>query len=219
MPEKNHLGRPPHIRLRYRLLMMSIAHWAMTTSYQEVICLDRMKTQLKVLALLSVIGGVLFPMACLFDLHAKTKERLLFCLIFSSAIFLFLCGTLVREWSQYQTAKLIVENQLFYARIAEVPQSGTLGCCFALPAETIEVYISCFGVLLDNRVIKYNLRDRKLQEVVIGKDWIRLIFHKGKDVQTLQILHPVLEDKEFETLAKRFYHETGIRPVRDRDWT
>ena len=78
----------------------------------------------------------------------------------------------LRALRTFNSARLITENELLHACPAVVKSEGAVqtGNC------ALEVSISCFGILLDTRVIRFNRKANRLRRVEIGRDVIVLVY-------------------------------------------
>ncbi len=77
----------------------------------------------------------------------------------------------------------------------------------------IEVVISCFGILLGSRAIKFDASAIKLKAIEIGRELIYLSYGTGKITEKIWILHGTISTQELQSYIDRFYYETGIVPV------
>lgn len=103
---------------------------------------------------------------------------------------------LIRTIRNYKIAKLIMENQILHIRSAET-----------------ETLISCFGMLLNAKVIKFNLDRIHLIKVEIGENYIDMTYGTHKKTEKTRILHDGLSPNELESIMTKFRYETGIAPV------
>lgn len=123
---------------------------------------------------------------------------------------------LMRQYKHYTTAKLIIENQIMHIEAAQIKEASQIkeGIFENAPIlGNIEVYISCFGILLDSKIIKFNIDGISLKEVGIGRKWICLVYGKDKKNESVRILHGGMEHLEVKELVERFRYETGIVPM------
>lgn len=119
---------------------------------------------------------------------------------------------LMREFEIYRTAKLIIENKILNIEAAEIIKKNNDSCENILQIEGLEVFISCFGILLGSRVIKFNIDGISLKKVEIGKDLICLIYGNKKNIQNTRLIHGIIEENELHDIVERFRYETGITP-------
>ena len=121
-----------------------------------------------------------------------------------------LAGLAVREYKRFKTAELIIENQILHIRPAyriceEVGASS--------PGQGKESFISCFGILLDSQIIKFNQDDIYLKAVEMGREFISLTYGTDRWMQKTQFLYDPLDSQALSVIATRFHYETGVLPV------
>lgn len=142
-----------------------------------------------------IIGPINFDPALILSL---LFSGLMFCLLF-------------RENSRYRAAKLITENKLMHIQTAKIEERiSDTGCSHI---DGIEVIVSCFGILLDSKVIQFNMNGIDLKGVEIGRESICFSYNtSGKD-RSIQILHGELGNREIQSFTEKFTYETGIEPI------
>jgi len=156
-------------------------------------------------------------MILLFSLVLLTKDfvicridmRPLFAL--SVLISGLLAALSLQEYKIYKVAELIVENRIMHIKATEIEQQA-YGICSFLCTEDLEFFISCFGILLGSKVIKFNLGGIDLKEVKIGSDFISFVYGTGKEIQSIKLLHGIIGEQELKLITERFRYETGIIP-------
>lgn len=120
---------------------------------------------------------------------------------------------LMRNFEAYRVARLIVENKIMSIEAAEINEkSGNAGKCLTR-TDRLEVFISCFGILLGSRVIKFNIDGISLKNVEIGKDLICLAYGNKKNTQNIKLIHGIIEKDELQSIIEKFRYETGIIPT------
>lgn len=132
--------------------------------------------------------------------------------IVSSSLAILLFGLSVREYRKLAFAGLIVENKIMLIQAARAEQKSQKYNTIVLSAEAMDIYISCFGILLGSRIINFNTEGIHLKKVDIGKDFINIYYGKGEKDEFLRLLHRAIEKKELTDILEQFYHETGIIP-------
>lgn len=103
---------------------------------------------------------------------------------------------LIRTIRNLKIAKLIMENQILHIQSAKT-----------------ETFISCFGMLLNAKIIKFNLDRIHLIKVEIGERYIEMTYGTHKKIEKTRILHDELSPNELESIITKFRYETGIAPV------
>gem|GEM_PF-516062 len=116
------------------------------------------------------------------------------------------------EYRQLSFARLIIENMIIDIQSARTEQQSEGHSTTVISSDTMDIYISCFGILLGSKVIKFNTEGIQLREVGIGRDFIRIRFGKGNKEQFVQLLHKSLEENELVSIIEKFRRETGVIP-------
>ena len=114
---------------------------------------------------------------------------------------------------ELKTARLIVENQIVRIQPAVLgaPAGGTGPRPH--PMESVEVFVSCFGILLGSRVILFNRDGIRLRAVEIGRDCLSLDYGRGADVRRIRLLHPRPDGAALDDVVEKFRYETGVTPT------
>ena len=110
---------------------------------------------------------------------------------------------LILEYGRYNAAKLIIENKILDIQVAKIEQNS---------ADAIEFIVSCFGVLLGSKVIKFNTDGIRLKEIEIADNTICIVYGKDKKSKSIRLLHGPIDKDEIKEIAERFKYETGIAP-------
>lgn len=121
-------------------------------------------------------------------------------------------GFWLRGLGRLKIARLIAENPILHISTAVISdisveaaqQSNTENC---------GTIVSYFGVLMDERIIKFNQGDIWLRAVEIGGDFISCTYGTKKRVQNIRLLRPIIDREELEKIAEKFRYETGITPI------
>lgn len=123
-----------------------------------------------------------------------------------------MAGLGAREYGRLRAARLIFENHILHIRTAVIDDDAGDA---AKPgkAESIEVFVSYFGILLDSRIVKFNQDGILLKAVEIGPDFISLTYGTDKGTRITRLLHAEIRQGELESIVERFRYETGIVPV------
>jgi len=158
---------------------------------------------------LSVLASILvyFQAAMLWPLFIEGP------LLLAIFVTMLLMGFLIREFRKLKTARLIMENIILYIQTAQIDASNHVENSIILSEGGLEVFISCFGILLDSKVIKFNLDGIYLKAVEIGGEFIYLTYGTDMQMQRMRILHGAIPNQELQDIVKRFRYETGIVPV------
>jgi len=125
---------------------------------------------------------------------------------------LFLCYIPVRK--KLISAQLIVENAILHIQPAVL--CGPNGGDKANPCETVEMYVSVFGVLLGSKIIKWGQdggRDGRLKAVEIGRGYLSIAYGAKEDIKNIRLLYNRPGDDTLAGIIEKFRYETGIVPV------
>ena len=134
-------------------------------------------------------------------------------LILTILVTVILFGFLIREYGNHKTARLIIENEILHIHPAKIGTSICNESDTSLLNEGIEVFISCFGILLNSKIIKFNLDGIHLKAVEIGREFIYLTYGKDTQIQKVQVIHSVIDHHELQSIIEKFRYETGVVPV------
>ncbi|MEA4816424.1 MAG: hypothetical protein VB120_06170 [Lachnospiraceae bacterium] len=119
---------------------------------------------------------------------------------------------LITAFKNIKTAQLIIENQIMYVMpmVFQMQKNGKTSELFA--RDFVEVFVSCFGILLDSKIIRFNQNGIRLKKVELGRDFILLTYGTNLKTQTSRILHSETENSVLLKIAEKFRYETGIIP-------
>ena len=131
----------------------------------------------------------------------------------------------IQEYSRLKTAKLIIENKILY--IQPMAMSGLgwenrglgridkdLGKDVSvLPTESIEVFVSCFGILLGSKIIKFNQEGIQLKAVEIGRHYLSVDYGTGSNSRNIRLLYARPDNDILAGIIEKFRYETGITPT------
>ncbi|MCK9218061.1 MAG: hypothetical protein M0P77_09130 [Firmicutes bacterium] len=110
----------------------------------------------------------------------------------------------LKEYKRYRFALLIIENKIFDIQAVKEDSFSD---------NNIEFIISCFGILLGRKIIKFNVEGVKLEEVKISDKVISITYGKDKKSRNIKLLHGTIENKKIKEIAEKFQFETGINPL------
>ena len=121
-------------------------------------------------------------------------------------------GFWLRGLSKLKIARLITENPILHINTAVISDlSGEA----AQPEniENTEVIVSYFGILLGEKIIKFNQDGIRLRTVEIGADFISFNCGTEKRTQIIRLLRPAIDPATLKQISERFRYETGITPT------
>lgn len=136
-----------------------------------------------------------------------------FRLLFFIAAALLAAGLSVRGYRRLKAARLIAENQILHIRPAVFQEQDQGKGTDFLSCESMEVFVSCFGILLDSKIIKFNQDGIRLKAVELERDAISLTFGTDKKTRSIKLLHEEIDAGELAEIAVKFRYETGIVPL------
>lgn len=119
----------------------------------------------------------------------------------------------LRGVGKLKIARLIAENPILHINTAVISDlSGEA----AQPEknENTEVIVSYFGILLGEKIIKFNQNGIRLRTVEIGADFISFTYGTEKRTQNIWLLRPAIDPATLEKISEKFRYETGITPTR-----
>ncbi len=135
------------------------------------------------------------------------KMQLYINIVLALGIAVFLLYLKIKQ--SVKAARLIIENQILHIEPAVI-QQHTGEKIFLRPEDSVEVFVSCFGILLDTKIIKFNQQGIRLERVELDRDFIRLTYGTKQKVQSTKLLHRNISDAALAEISRRFLYETGI---------
>lgn len=121
-------------------------------------------------------------------------------------------GLWLRGLRKLKIARLIAENPILHIRTAIINDLSRETAQQPEPENT-EVIVSYFGILLDEKIIKFNQDGIRLRAVEIGGDFISFTCGTHKRTQNIRLLRPAIGPAELDQIAEKFRYETGITPT------
>lgn len=107
-------------------------------------------------------------------------------------------------------ARLIVENQILHIRPAVLRERDSVKESDVESCETVEMFVSCFGILLGSKVIKFNQEGIRLKAVEIGRDYLSLDYGRDTDIHNIRLIHSIPDSAILASIIEKFRYETGI---------
>lgn len=133
-------------------------------------------------------------------------------LVLSCLVTLILFFFLIREEKNFKTAWLIFENRILHIQPAKISYNPCSDFNDAFPVG-IEVFISCFGILLGSKIIEFNLKGISLKTVEIEGQFICLRYGTETQSKSIRILHEGISSHEIQCIVEKFRYETGVVPI------
>lgn len=110
-------------------------------------------------------------------------------------------------------ARLIVENQILHIQPAVLREWDSMKESEAESCETVEMFVSCLGILLGSKVIKFNQEGIRLKSVEIGRDYISLDYGRDTNLRNIKLIHSRPDSAVLADIIEKFRYETGITPT------
>lgn len=121
-------------------------------------------------------------------------------------------GFWLRGLRKLKIAQLIAENPIIHISTAVISDiSAEAGQ--RSNTENTEVIVSYFGILLGEKIIKFNQDGIRLRAVEIGVDFISFNYGTEKRTQNIRLLRPAIDSAKLDKIAEKFRYETGITPT------
>ena len=80
--------------------------------------------------------------------------------------------------------------------------------------ENFGIYVSCFGILLGAKIVKFNRDGVWLKSVEIGQDFISFGYgERGEEPHSIRLLYSRPDEKELAAIVENFRKETGVVPT------
>lgn len=110
-------------------------------------------------------------------------------------------------------ARLIVENQILHIQPAVFREPSNRNESGIQPCETVEMFVSGFGILLGSKIIKFNREGIRLKAVEIGQDYLSIDYVTDAEARNIRLLHARPDSSTLAGIIEKFRYETGILPV------
>lgn len=121
------------------------------------------------------------------------------------------------ENQRLTAARLIVENQILHIQPAVLRERDSVKESDVESCETVEMFVSCFGILLGSKVIKFNQEGIRLKAVEIGRDYLSLDYGRDTDIHNIRLIHARPDSTVLASIIEKFRYETGITPTVTND--
>ena len=128
-------------------------------------------------------------------------------------ILLIFLGLLIKELKLYRMAKLILDNVILFIQSARVEENTIDSGYSGLPVDELGIYISCFGILMDSKIIKFNIDDISLKSIIMDQKYLYILYGNDKKISQIRIIYGAMSITERQNFIERFIFETGITPV------
>lgn len=110
-------------------------------------------------------------------------------------------------------ARLIVENQILHIQPAVFRNRDVRKEIEIYPCETVEMFVSCFGILLGSKIIKFNQEGIRLKAVEIGRNYLSIDYGTDTDIRNIRLIHARPDSAVLTGIIEKFRYETGVVPI------
>jgi len=110
-------------------------------------------------------------------------------------------------------ARLIVENQILHIQPAVFRERDGRKESEIRSCETVEMFVSCFGILLGSKVVKFNQEGIRLKAVEIGRDYLSMDYGRDAEARTIRLLYARPDGDALAGILEKFRYETGVTPT------
>jgi len=131
-------------------------------------------------------------------------------LIFAAGLAAFLLLIAVRK--NFTAAQVIADNAIIYIQPAVLRGDD----CKNINNinETVGMCVSCFGIMLGGKIIKFNQNSIWLRNVEIGQDYISFDYGaRNKELQNIRLLYSRPDGDILAGIIEKFRKETGVVPT------
>lgn len=118
----------------------------------------------------------------------------------------------VGEYRKLVFAQLIVDNKIVVIQAVQAELKSWRRNNIVLSSDSIDIFISCFGILLGSRIIKFNTEGIYLKKIAIGKEFIEIYFGNKNRQQFIRLLNKITDENELTHIIEQFRRETGVIP-------
>ena len=172
--------------------------------------MNAIRSKLYFFAVASVLAGGFSALSILRPWMVKAAGNAPIISVILLVIAACAAGLAFRERRKEKAAQLIMDNQILHINAAEILEGGA-GSCES--GGDMEAFISCFGILLNGKIIKFNQKGIQLKSVEIDRDHIFLTYGNSKRARKIRLLHEKMDDEKMMNIVERFHYETGISPI------
>ena len=155
--------------------------------------------------------------------RADYYNRLLVWLLFSISLAAAL--GIIHEYRKLKIAQLIIENKIVCIQLMLMCDSKLLKNSTGeivkdlekdisgVAEESLEVFVSCFGIMIGSKIIKFNQEGIMLKAVEIGLDYLTVDYGIDENIKNIRIIYDRPDNDILESIIEKFRYETGIIPV------
>ncbi len=116
------------------------------------------------------------------------------------------------SYKKIMMAKLILDNGIIHLKETRVILSNA-GNEYQTKDTVAETIVSCFGLLLGTKIIKYNQDHINLKSVELSEKYMTLVYESKYGSKKIRIHHAPMTVPERIRISETFRYETGVKPV------
>lgn len=121
-------------------------------------------------------------------------------------------GLWMQGLNKLKIARLIAENSILHISTAVISDISS-EAAHRSSIENTEMIVSYFGILIGEKIIKFNQDGIRLRALEIGEDFISFTYGTQKRTRNIRLLRPVIDPAAMEEIFERLRYETGITPT------
>lgn len=166
---------------------------------------------------LFLIGSIFCILFVAFAYAFHMDKMFIKAFIISGIVLLvFLLFMITLSYKKIMMAKLIIDNRILHLKQTHITLLKVDDSKLRNSTEA-EVFVSCFGIMLDKRIIKFNLDGIVLKSVELSDKYMSFIYGTDSRSKKIRIEHAPMTVQETIRIAENFRYETGVIPVLS-DW-
>jgi len=115
---------------------------------------------------------------------------------------------LIAAHRKLAAARAIADSAIIYIQPAVLRGGGGENI-----SETVGMYVSCFGILLGTKIVRFNQNSIWLRNVEIGRDYISFDYGaRNEELRHIRLLYSRPGGDELAGIIEKFRKETGVVP-------
>lgn len=178
-------------------------------NYKGMYLLVSLKRRTELFLIGSIVCIIFVALAYAF----RMEEVLINAFIIADIVFIgILLFMITLSYRKIMLAKLIIENRIVHLKQTQ----GVLSNEDETDPHDYsdkEVFISCFGLMMDNKIIKFNLDGILLKSVELNEQCMTITFGTTKKNKKIRIEHAPMTVQDMIRISEKIRYETGVIPV------
>ena len=135
-------------------------------------------------------------------------------IIFTIAAGIILIRLLFKDINNLKIARLIRENFILKVKTAVISELSEKEIPHKpMHIDDTDIFVSYFGILFNDKILKFNQDGIRLTAMDIGNDFISFTYGNDKQMQNMRIVRPDIEPEAMDEMINKFRFETGITPT------